>query len=479
MCASVFVVEDEPLVLTTIARRLEALGHSMVGRAQRGKDALRLLRDSEPDLVLMDIKLIGEMDGIDVATKLREFSDVPVIFVTSFGDEETVQRAVKSSPYGYIMKPFGDRDLATSIEVALGRAAADRFAAVVRDRDRDLIDTLVDYAYALRLADDPIDDELLWSIGSIPGTSGHPSRSFFGFEDLLELVHPEDAGSVSKYISACRSSEAGSIEFRVGRNAEDDRWIRLDTRVSSETEEGRVLQVIYQPVPGRASGTGPDPVEAPATAAALDAVGEGVWIGDVDGVCIFVNDAMTRILGRSRGDLLGSKSLEGLIAPEAAGRTLIERPDGSTTPVLVFRESIDAGTMDTEEIVRLVDLSAREKELEELARDRRLLAQGIQSGGSPIALVDVASAKVIQCSKGFATMLRGGAQDLVGAGLFGLFEYENLTELNELLRLMNSEWPSERKSRIRMLNGTFVEVLIRLDGNAADGLMVIEFDEVG
>jgi signal transduction histidine kinase len=117
--AAILIVEDENIVALDMKMRLESLGYRVMGVVDSGAAALEFLSASTPDLVLMDIKLKGNVDGIETARLARERLDVPIIFVTAFTDEQTLDRAKLASPYGYIVKPFHERELRIAIELAL------------------------------------------------------------------------------------------------------------------------------------------------------------------------------------------------------------------------------------------------------------------------------------------------------------------------------------------------------------------------
>ena len=117
--AAILIVEDENIVALDMKMRLESLGYRVMGVVDSGAAALEFLSTSTPDLVLMDIKLKGNVDGIETARLARERLDVPIIFVTAFTDEQTLDRAKLASPYGYIVKPFHERELRIAIELAL------------------------------------------------------------------------------------------------------------------------------------------------------------------------------------------------------------------------------------------------------------------------------------------------------------------------------------------------------------------------
>ncbi len=119
--AKILVVEDENIVALEIKKRLQKLGYIVPGVASTGEDAIIKAEGILPDLVLMDIMLKGEIDGIQAAGEIRSRFNIPVIYLTAYSDEETLERAKLTEPYGYILKPFEEDDLRTTIEIALYR----------------------------------------------------------------------------------------------------------------------------------------------------------------------------------------------------------------------------------------------------------------------------------------------------------------------------------------------------------------------
>jgi signal transduction histidine kinase len=115
----ILIVEDENIVALDMRMRLESMGYRVVDVVDTAALAVERAAELSPKLVLMDIKLKGERDGIDAADLIRERSDVPVIFVTAFTDDRTLDRAKRASPYGYIVKPFHERELRIAIELAI------------------------------------------------------------------------------------------------------------------------------------------------------------------------------------------------------------------------------------------------------------------------------------------------------------------------------------------------------------------------
>ncbi len=134
----ILVVEDERIVAKDISKRLQKLGYTVLANVASGEAAIQKARELQPDLVLMDIQLEGQIDGIEAAEQIRADLDIPVIFLTAYADENTLQRAKATEPFGYIVKPFDERALHTAIEVALRRRLAEAAVRVALVKEKEL-----------------------------------------------------------------------------------------------------------------------------------------------------------------------------------------------------------------------------------------------------------------------------------------------------------------------------------------------------
>lgn len=130
---NILVVEDESIVSKDIQHSLKKLGYNVVGAASTGEKALELARTEHPDIVLMDIMLKGDMNGIETAEIIRHELSVPVVFLTAYADESTLSKAKVTEPYGYIIKPFKEIDLHTSIEMAIYKHSKEQ--EIIKERD--------------------------------------------------------------------------------------------------------------------------------------------------------------------------------------------------------------------------------------------------------------------------------------------------------------------------------------------------------
>lgn len=125
MTGKVLIVEDEPIVALDLQQELEAFGIEVVALAQSADEALMAVEECQPDLALMDLHIIGSLDGIQTARLLRDAYQLPSIFLTAYSDDATIARAVREMPYGYLTKPFQTRELKATLQVALHKAKVD------------------------------------------------------------------------------------------------------------------------------------------------------------------------------------------------------------------------------------------------------------------------------------------------------------------------------------------------------------------
>lgn len=123
--ARILIVEDENIVALDIQAQLQKLGYEPIGHVANGQEAIAVAKAQQPDLILMDIQLAGDMDGIDTAQIIRAECDLPVVFITAYDADEILARAKLTEPYGYVLKPFSERELHNVIEMALYKHQAE------------------------------------------------------------------------------------------------------------------------------------------------------------------------------------------------------------------------------------------------------------------------------------------------------------------------------------------------------------------
>ena len=232
--AKIMVVEDETIVALDIRTRLEHIGYSVSAVVASGEKAIEKAAETHPDLVLMDIVLKGAMDGIEAAEQIRTRFDIPVIFATAHDESTLVERAKITEPYGYILKPFEERDLSTTIELALYKHEMEKRLKESEEKYRTFFNTSRDCVF----------------ITSSDGKwleMNDFAVEFFGYENREELLkvnvsvlyeNPEERGRLTKIIK----QEGFVKEYPVNLRKKDGSIINaLITSVAIKDENGNVI----------------------------------------------------------------------------------------------------------------------------------------------------------------------------------------------------------------------------------------------
>jgi PAS domain S-box-containing protein len=224
--AKVLVVEDEGLVALSLQRKLQSFGYEVPAVVSSGEEAVRQALESEPDLILMDIMLDGGIDGVDAAGRIRSEIDVPIVYLTAYSDHATVERAKATEPFGYLIKPFEERELFTTIEMALCRHTAHK---KVSESRKWLYTTLRSIGDAVITTDtegsvtflNPVAEELTgWS---------HDEAVGLAIDEIFKLVSESSSTRlVSPVHRALRDSTVVKLDDGVLLQSRDSRECPID-----------------------------------------------------------------------------------------------------------------------------------------------------------------------------------------------------------------------------------------------------------
>lgn len=228
---SILVVEDEVLVARDIQSRLTRMGYDVVGIASRGREAISKALDLLPDLILMDINLQDEIDGVDAALEIRSQYNVPIIFCTAYSNEETLERAKISDPYGYVLKPFDNRELEINIEIALYKHKTEKVLSETRQRLDATLTNVSDGVIAASKQGkvhllNPVAESITgWSMPSASEASLSEIMPLVAFEvdqaaisfDDLDVLFAEESLISTRQILTKPNGEQVPIEISVNR----------------------------------------------------------------------------------------------------------------------------------------------------------------------------------------------------------------------------------------------------------------------
>ena len=225
----ILIVEDESIVVADLACRLTRLGYEVAGSAASGEEALVLAEQVRVDLVLMDIRLQGAMDGIETAREMCKRFRLPVVFLTAYAENVTFQQAKETGPYGYILKPFKDRDLHITIEMAIYKHRIEEELRVREQRLGFLITSTSAVIYTCRVSGD---FGATYISGNVQSLLGHAAEDFtrdpaFG----RNHIHPEDAQRVDAVRDTLFTRGRAEDEYRFLHQDGTYRWIHDQIRV--------------------------------------------------------------------------------------------------------------------------------------------------------------------------------------------------------------------------------------------------------
>jgi len=300
--ARILVVEDEGIIAEDLRMGLEEMGYDVVAVASTGEDAVREAQERRPDLVLMDVVLHGDMDGIEAAERIHAKLNIPVIYLTAYSDEKILERAKIAEPFGYMIKPIRERDLYSTIEVALFKHEMERrlkeseqwFSGVLRSIGDAVIAT--DWDGAVKFMN-PVAEALTgWNeldaqkrplcnvFAVVDEKTGEP------FADLREVLLGDGKHAADERLSSLlrRRNEEMFVETGASpiRNEHGEMIgtvlvFRDVTDTRSVYERLRLLS------------------------AATEQSSEGISVVDLDGKILFLNQAFAEMHGMRREEVLG------------------------------------------------------------------------------------------------------------------------------------------------------------------------------
>ena len=296
----ILIVEDNLIVGSDLKRTLEQFGYFVTGIAMSGYEAVELFRESIPDLILMDVMLKGEHDGIKTVDILNSIIKVPVIFLTAYSDNETLKKAAEREPYAYLIKPFNDRELFSAVEMALYKAKAEKVIKLNQERLRLAMDATQDGLWDWSLKR----NKIYWSATAYQ-MLGYEANEFpITLEKWQELVHPDEFESVYNSVLDQMKKDDGRFEitFRYKTKSNTFKWINV---------RGRVIEKINNEIM-RVIGTHIDidskirsEVKIKQLSQAIEQSPVSIIITDIEGNIEYANPKFSELTGYTFDEVIG------------------------------------------------------------------------------------------------------------------------------------------------------------------------------
>lgn len=221
--AKILVVEDERIVALDLKTRLSTLGYSVVAMVASGEQAVQKATELSPDIVLMDIHLEGALDGIDAAQALHDALHIPVIFLTAYSQDNTIARAEKSLPFGFLVKPVDERALHASIQMALARHAAEAALRESEQRFRDVVDAAGEFVW-----ETDAQDRFVYLSKQAEQILGYSHHELIGQRAMRVIAREERERLKGWFCDQVRAHKPfRALEHRVSRADGNPGWQRI------------------------------------------------------------------------------------------------------------------------------------------------------------------------------------------------------------------------------------------------------------
>ncbi len=239
----ILIIDDEIILANNLKNQLQRFGYEVHIGPICGKEAIPYTIHLKPDLVIMDIYLNGEPDGIEVSKKINAVLDIPIIYSTAFADDDTINRASISAPYGYLIKPIDLNELHSSIEIALYKHKMEKILKESEYRYRLISELTSDFAYAYRIEPDgKCTSE--WVTDAFQRITGYLPEQLDPCTGWLNLVHPDDTSVVTQRQIRLSEGFSDVCEYRILHKDGQYRWLRDYSRPLKEHPDQPVNLII-------------------------------------------------------------------------------------------------------------------------------------------------------------------------------------------------------------------------------------------
>jgi PAS domain S-box-containing protein len=453
----VLIVEDESVIAAGIAKKLENRGYDPVASVSSGEEAISTAEELQPDVVLMDVRIEGDMDGTAAAAEIRRRLDIPVVYLTAYSDQQTLSKAKLSEPYGYILKPFREQELYSVLEISIYRHEMEKRVRESEERYRTVSSVISDFAYSLiedGTADDTGTMHFDWITDAVESITGYPKSSIATIADWTDLIVPADRELYEEFVEAGKTGRRSKVEYRISSANGSVKALRDQCQwQAGENGPGRLVGAVTDISHERALEKQAQESELKLSKL-VEMMNEGLWLVDPSGRITYANDALAGILGYQRNELFTRElselvdqeawsDLSGRIATRERGMPLeipLRHKDGSRKMCLVSHRPILGGDGTYKGSFGVVtDISSLHERRKAAERDRSLFQALFQANPDPAVVVREADRSIVDANESFLRETGYDRDDVVGYSTLMLANWSDLHDLNMLLQLFQPE----------------------------------------
>lgn len=401
----ILIVEDEGIVAADIEESLKSLGYEVAAVAPSGEEALKKIEEKKPDLVLMDIILKGTMNGIEATNEIHSRFDIPVVYLTAYADEEVLERAKVTEPFGYIIKPFEDRELYTIIEMALYKHKVEK---KLKESEEWLSTTLKSIGDSVIATDEKGCVKFMNPVAQ--SLTGWKEQDTVGktLEEVFHIVNEETGKEVESPVK--RVLKEGVVVGLANHTvliAKDGTKLPIDdSGAPIRDSQGNIIGVvlIFRDITDRRRAEKALANEKERLAVTLRSIGDGVITTDRPGNIVIINKVAEDLTGWTQDEAIGKPLAEVFHIINEKTRERCENPVEKVLQTggivglanhtaLIAKDGTERAIADSgapildkeSNIVGVVlvfrDITEKKKMEDELMKVRKLESVGILAGG--------------------------------------------------------------------------------------------------
>lgn len=298
----ILIVEDERLIAEDLKDTIDKIGYEVTAITGFGEEAVKIAEKKLPDLVLMDIVLKGKMDGIEAAEKIHSKFKIPIVYITAYAEDKILEQAKITEPYGYIIKPFEERELRSAIEIALYKSLAEKKIRISKEEWEATFNAISDWVCLIDL-----DGKILRCNEAGEELTGIPFKDMAG-QTCCKLVHDSD-----KHLPECpmtkmlKSKKKESAEIQVPNI---NRWflVTIDPVFNADGKLEKAVHITRDITERKRVEE--QLARERTLVETVNAMEDAVLVFDVDGVCIYANPHYFKMFGLKKKDYIGKSIME-------------------------------------------------------------------------------------------------------------------------------------------------------------------------